>query len=454
MSNIYTIPNSIIAFDGSGVLNTDIITAVNFESGSQCTTIDDYAFQNWTSLVSIDFSNANITNIKNYSFSNCLSLQEIVIPNTVTFIGDFSFINCPNLITIDMTNNTSLISIGSYTFNNCIKLTNLYFPENCPSFTTIPDYLCSYNSSLTNVTLGNYILNIGKYAFNCCNLSNLNIPSSVTEIYSFAFYGNKNLYSLTFNDSSSIETIGAFAFSNCNLSSIQYYISSTLYQGFPLSLNIIGDNNTNHLFFNGYSFLNNFNLDISTFVFNNTITINYFSFYNCLNSIINSSNSSQNITLLPPDNPLILTSTNCTVTNGVLQHIIDNNYTSISFDSTFAYLNCTSLGVQTFNQWVMLQSINFENVGNTLINLGFSTFSSCVVLSNITIPPTITIIDSDCFACSSLSNNIIIPASVVSINNGAFLNTLITTVTIQNMQLSVTIADNAFPKNVSISYSL
>ena len=92
MSNPYTIPNNITSFDGSGVPNTDTITAVNFESGSQCTTIDDYAFQNWTSLVSIDFSNANITIIKNYSFSNCLSLQEIVIPNTVTFIGDFSFV--------------------------------------------------------------------------------------------------------------------------------------------------------------------------------------------------------------------------------------------------------------------------------------------------------------------------------------------------------------------------
>ena len=99
--------------------------------------------------------------------------------------------------------------------------------------------------------------------------------------------------------------------------------------------NIIGDNNSNHSFINGYSFLNNINLDISTFIFNNNITIYYFSFYNCLNSTLNGSNTSPNITLLPPENPLILTSTNCTVINGLLYVIPDNNYTSmIAYQNT------------------------------------------------------------------------------------------------------------------------
>ena len=71
MSNIYTIPNYITTFDGSNIPNTNTITAVNFESGSQCTVIADNAFLNWTALVSIDFSNANINSIGNSAFYNC-----------------------------------------------------------------------------------------------------------------------------------------------------------------------------------------------------------------------------------------------------------------------------------------------------------------------------------------------------------------------------------------------
>ena len=358
MSNIYTIPNYITTFDGSNIPNTNTITAVNFESGSQCTVIADNAFLNWTALVSIDFSNANINSIGNSAFYNC-------------------------------------------------------------------------------------------------KLLTLTIPKSVTEIYYQAFYGNSNLSSLTFEDSSSIESIGAFAFANCNLSTIQYYISSTPHQGFPLSLNIIGDNiSPQYGPYIGYSFINNFNLDISTFVFNSTITIHYFSFYNCLNSTINSSNTSPNITLLPPDKPFILTSTNSIVTDGILQPITDDNYTSISFDSTFTLLNCTSLGAYTFVNWVSLQSIDFTNVGNALINLGESTFSPCFALSNIIIPPTVKIINNYCFQFSGLHGNIIIPSSVVSINSSSFLQTLVTSVTIQNSQSAVTIARDAFPPNTQIIYTI
>ena len=127
---IYTIPNTVTSFNGSGILNTNNIIAVNFQSGSHCTAIANNAFQNWTALVSIDFSNSIITSIGVSSFQGCASLLNFTLPNTVTSIGNYAFLNCTSLTTFDMTNNTALTSIGVNAFDSCTSLTTLHFPDN------------------------------------------------------------------------------------------------------------------------------------------------------------------------------------------------------------------------------------------------------------------------------------------------------------------------------------
>ena len=58
---------------------------------------------------------------------------------------------------------------------------------------------------------------IGNYAFNkSSSLKEITIPSSVTEIRSFAFEGCTSLMKITFNKYSSVSVIGHFAYAECS----------------------------------------------------------------------------------------------------------------------------------------------------------------------------------------------------------------------------------------------
>ena len=79
---------SVSAYIFKGCDNLQYIT---FENGSYLTNIQAHAFDGMSNLISIDFGNAQITNIDNFAFSYNESLQNINIPNTVEFIGRYTF---------------------------------------------------------------------------------------------------------------------------------------------------------------------------------------------------------------------------------------------------------------------------------------------------------------------------------------------------------------------------
>jgi hypothetical protein len=96
-----------------------------------------------------------VTSISDFAFMNCTSLTSIIIPNSVRIIGDSAFNQCGFLKSVTMGNGIN--SIGDYAFNRCIHLSNI----------TIPSHVTS----------------IGGYAFkNCNDLSSITIPNSVTAI--------------------------------------------------------------------------------------------------------------------------------------------------------------------------------------------------------------------------------------------------------------------------------
>ena len=83
-------------------------------------TIDSYAFNGCSNLISIDIPNG-VTNIGYSAFYNCSSLTSITIPNGVTSIGNNAFSGCGSLRTITIPN--SVTSIGNYAFEYCSSLT-------------------------------------------------------------------------------------------------------------------------------------------------------------------------------------------------------------------------------------------------------------------------------------------------------------------------------------------
>ena len=76
----------------------------------------------------------------------CYSLTSVVIPDSVTSIGDGAFQSCRSLTSIVIPD--SVTSIGYEAFRGCSSLTSVTIPD---SVTSISNYAFSGCSSLTTV---------------------------------------------------------------------------------------------------------------------------------------------------------------------------------------------------------------------------------------------------------------------------------------------------------------
>ena len=127
------------------------------------------------------------------SFGN-ENLVNVVLPDSITYIGSSVFEDSPNLTSITLPSN--LENIGSSAFQNT-GLTEVVIPNNV---TTIADYAFSGCSDLENVILSNSVTTIGGSVFNGSGIKELILPDSVTTIGVWAFSDCSNLESVVIGD--------------------------------------------------------------------------------------------------------------------------------------------------------------------------------------------------------------------------------------------------------------
>src|SRR5438876_352277 len=112
------------------------------------------------------------------AFLGDTSLTSVIIPNSVTNIGDYAFSDCHSLRNVTI--GTRVTNIGSDAFYYCTSLTSVIVPN---SVTSIGDNAFGYCNSLRNVTIGTSVTNIGSEAFySCTSLTSVIIPNSVASI--------------------------------------------------------------------------------------------------------------------------------------------------------------------------------------------------------------------------------------------------------------------------------
>lgn len=160
------------------------------------------------------------------------SIQSLIIPSTITSIGDYAFEQCSNLASVTIpssvqtlgfnafANNQGLLSVtiegdianpGNWTFNNCQNLTSV----SMVNLTKFAYGMFANCNNLTSVTIPTGVTSIEVSAFSGSGLTSILIPRTVTTIGSEAFAHCASLISITFEDTSAITTIGAGAFTGC-----------------------------------------------------------------------------------------------------------------------------------------------------------------------------------------------------------------------------------------------
>ncbi|MCR5191764.1 MAG: leucine-rich repeat protein [Bacteroidales bacterium] len=302
--------------------------------------IGSFAFSSCSGITSVSIP-STVTSIESFAFYWCTGLTYVSIPNSVTSIGNFAFDRCSGLSSITIP--SSVTSIGANPFEYCSGLNNIYVN----SGNTVYDSRNSCNAIIKKTT--------NKLISGCKNTS---IPSSVTSIGEYAFYGCTGMTSISIP--SSVTSIENDAFSYCTgLTSITI----------PSSVTYIGTN------------------PLGRCTGLNSIYVN------SNNSVYDSRNNC---------NAIIKSSTNQLIA-GCKNTSIPSSVTSIGED---AFYGCTGLTSIT--------------IPSSVTSIGSYAFSCCSGLTSVSIPNSVITIRNDAFGSCTGLTSVILGDNIDSIEYNAF----------------------------------
>ena len=380
-----------------------------------------------------------VTMINDWSFAGCNCLTSISIPESVTSIGNNAFYKCPaQRKPIDHS-----VRVGDFKFLDGALVgyvgssSNVILPKNFQGKKYAIGYRAFKDSKIVSVTIPEGVTDIGSSAFwGCTKLASITIPESVTSIGSGAFYGCSSLTSITIPQG--VMSFGSSVFSGCSS-----LISITI----PENVMSIRDNA-----FSGCNSLTSINIPESV------TSIGWNAFENC--SSLSSITIPESVKSIGNDafrGCTNLTSAKCPVRFRV-------HFPKVDFSvrvGDFKFLNDTLVGyLGSSNNVVLPQDFQgekytigdnaFKNSAITSItipqgvtSIGNHAFSDCKDLISITIPQGVTSIgDYAFFGCAKLSSATI-PEGVANIGIGAFcLCSKLTYITIPESVTSI--GDRAF----------
>ncbi|EAY14969.1 hypothetical protein TVAG_396990 [Trichomonas vaginalis G3] len=203
------------------VMSNAFENCINLVNVSNITNVLDGCFSGCTNLTNVEIRERSRV-ICSKSFANCYSLEYILIPSSVQYVSEYSFLNCIHLKSIKFIETNSLRKISNRSFSGCNSLQNIsnfesdkykcidntiYYKNETGDYLTFHlntsldktlfincSVICSYSfnecNNIYNITiLPNTVSLIEKYSFNnCLNLQHINFPLSVETVESHSFY--------------------------------------------------------------------------------------------------------------------------------------------------------------------------------------------------------------------------------------------------------------------------
>ena len=163
----------------SGAYSGEVVIPESVEhegAAYSVTSIGSYAFYECSGLTSVTIGNS-VTSIGGYAFYKCSGLTSVTIPNSVTSIGDCAFSGCSGLTSVHISDiaawcnidfdysQSNPLSYAHHLYLNGEEVKDLVIPNSVTSIGEWAFYECS---GLTSVTIPNSVTSIGKYAFSNC----------------------------------------------------------------------------------------------------------------------------------------------------------------------------------------------------------------------------------------------------------------------------------------------
>ena len=151
------------------------------------------------------------TRIASRAFLDCISIEEITLPPSINYIGEFAFWGCKSIKKVYIDDLASWLNVEipyGYSLMKTVKGisplyygADLYINDKLAEEIVIPEGMKKINTSvfegcgsIKKVVLLDGVERIGSYAFaDCKNLKEINIPSGIEYVYQFAFSGTSDV---------------------------------------------------------------------------------------------------------------------------------------------------------------------------------------------------------------------------------------------------------------------
>ena len=184
----FSVPASICEIEGGGIPDGSL-RRLMFEDSETPLIVNANFRKEWNPLLSIAYIGRPIINSNEAGLFEESALLEVTFGESVTEIPDNMFKGSVDLTKFTMPED--LKTIGAHAFDGCYSLVINDFPS---SLETIMEYAFYSCGKIESPAFNEGLVNIGACAFSDCNIYQINIPNTLKFIGSGAFSGNWRMY--------------------------------------------------------------------------------------------------------------------------------------------------------------------------------------------------------------------------------------------------------------------